>query len=109
MLIFRNSVKMFAVALLLFTMSCTVFSQSVDSLKRQALDGDAVAQNNLAIAYSMGDGSVAPDYAQAVVWFRKAADQGNAGAQMNLGFAYHMGRGGDAGRCTGCRLVSQSR
>ncbi|MEO2191509.1 MAG: tetratricopeptide repeat protein, partial [bacterium] len=61
-------------------------------LRVDAQAGDAVAQNNLGVAYFSGAG-VPQDYAQAVSWWRKAADQGHAGAQNNLGVAYRYGQG----------------
>ena len=54
--------------------------------------GDAIAQNNLGVAYENGHG-VERDYAEAVKWYLEAAKQGNATAQCNLGLAYDHGRG----------------
>jgi TPR repeat protein len=54
--------------------------------------GTAIAQHNLGVKYSKGEG-VPKDYAEAVRWYRKAADQGNAGAQHNLGLMYYNGQG----------------
>src|SRR5258706_8814043 len=57
-----------------------------------ANDGDAVAQYNLGLMYTTGQG-VSQDYAMAAIWFRKAAKQGYAFAQSNLGVLYRDGRG----------------
>ena len=57
-----------------------------------AEQGDAVAQNNLGVMYSKGEG-VTQDYAEAVKWFRKAAKQGYSGAQLNIGYMYDQGQG----------------
>ena len=61
-------------------------------LRPPANQGDAVAQYNLALMYSRGDG-VPQSYAEAVKWFRLAADQGNINAQLNLGNKYAVGVG----------------
>ncbi len=57
-----------------------------------ANDGDAVAQYNLGLMYTTGQG-VSQDYVMAAIWFRKAAEQGYALAQSNLGVFYRDGRG----------------
>ena len=46
--------------------------------------GNAVAQHNLGIMYSLGHG-VPLDYTAAVSWYRKAADQGYAQCQYKFG------------------------
>ena len=63
-----------------------------DETKAAAEQGDAVAQNNLAVMYALGDG-VPENDAEAVKWYRKAADQGHAIAQSNLGAMYEKGNG----------------
>jgi hypothetical protein len=45
-----------------------------------AEQGHAIAQNNLGMCYSYGNG-VTQDYTKAVRWFRLAAEQGDADAQ----------------------------
>ena len=50
---------------------------------KAAEQGDAAAQNNLAIMYQLGNG-VRQDYRQARSWYEKAAEQGDAAAQTNL-------------------------
>lgn len=57
-----------------------------------AEQGDAVAQKNLGIMYSRGEG-VPQDHAEAEKWYRRAAEQGDAGAQNNLGVMYAQGKG----------------
>ena len=54
--------------------------------------GDARAQYYVGEIYEKGLG-IAPDYAQAAVWYRKASEQGLAQAQINLGFLYEKGLG----------------
>lgn len=58
-----------------------------------AMQGHAVAQYNLGLLYSNGQG-VPKDDAQARQWYEKAAVQGHAIAQVNLGGLYDYGRGG---------------
>jgi TPR repeat protein len=43
--------------------------------------------------YMNGQGGLAKDNAQAMIWYRKAADAGVALAMNNLGFMYQNGRG----------------
>ncbi len=62
------------------------------ALRQRADQGDAAAQFDLGIKFSLGDG-VPQDWSQAAWWFRKAADQGLAVAQGNLGGLYDRGRG----------------
>jgi TPR repeat protein len=57
-----------------------------------ALQGDAVAQYNVAIMYRKGEG-VAQDYKEAVRWYQSAAQQGIAKSQFNLGIMYEQGWG----------------
>ena len=60
---------------------------------RKAADlGDSLAQYNLGVCYSNGQG-VEKDETRAFFWFQKAAEQGLAGAQFNLGVYYDKGKG----------------
>ena len=52
-------------------------------LTELAEQGDALAQNNLGVAYANGEG-VAEDDEEAVKWYRKAAEQGQADAIETL-------------------------
>ncbi len=54
---------------------------------------DAVAQFNLGVMYSEGQG-VPQDHAKAVHYYRLAAEQGNPQAQYNLGLSYADGDDG---------------
>ncbi len=60
--------------------------------KASANQGDAVAQFNLGLDYTKGQG-VPQDYAEAAKWFRKSAEQGQAAAQTGLGELYSGGKG----------------
>jgi len=57
-----------------------------------AEQGDAQAQNNLALMYDFGEG-VLQDYQTAVKWYTLAAEQGLAKSQYNLGISYAKGEG----------------
>ena len=57
-----------------------------------AQQGDASAQNELAIAYSEGLG-IKPSQVKAVYWFRKRAEQGYVLGVCNLGLHYGRGAG----------------
>ena len=63
--------------------------------RRAAEQGDAAAQNNLAICYENGQG-VEQDNEEAVKWYRKAAEQDYFLAQVQL-IIYYFHLGGDKG------------
>ena len=67
-------------------------SKDSASFRKAAEQGDASAQNQLAICYAEGKG-VPKDDVEAVTWFRKAAEQGAAEAQYNLAMCYAEGTG----------------
>ncbi len=54
--------------------------------------GNAEAQYRLGVMYAEGRG-VAPNDAEAALWFERAADQGEPMAQYNLGASYAEGTG----------------
>jgi TPR repeat protein len=60
-----------------------------------ALQGNAVAQNNLGGLYRDGKG-VPRDYAKAARWFAAAAAQGNSAGMYNLGLMLERGQGMNA-------------
>ena len=65
-------------------------SQSVESLKAQAKDGNAEAQYELAKAYISGQG-IAKDVKQGMEWLEKSAVLEHAGAQDALWVMYRKG------------------
>jgi TPR repeat protein len=66
------------------------YATALREFRPLAMKGDAVAQNNLGLIYSKGQG-VPQDYAEAAKLFRKAVEQGYAKAQNNLGAMYNWG------------------
>jgi len=54
--------------------------------------GDAAAQYRLGVMYAEGRG-IAPNDAEAALWFERAAEQGEPMAQYNLGASYAGGTG----------------
>ena len=62
------------------------------SIRAEAEQGDAKAQNKLGAYYQLGL-NVEQDDIEAVKWFRLAAVQGEGEAQFNLGEMYENGRG----------------
>lgn len=80
----------FVICCLLLLSGCQG-QQSLDP-RTAAEQGDAEAQNNLGIMYTLGDG-VEQDFGQAAECFRRAAEQGYAEAQNNLGVSYRDGKG----------------
>ena len=57
-----------------------------------AQSGDPAAQYRLGVLYAEGKG-VAPNDAEAALWFERAAEQGEPMAQYNLGASYVEGTG----------------
>ena len=57
-----------------------------------AQNGNASAQNNVALMLAQGQG-VGKDATNAVEWWKRAAAQGLADAQSQLGFCYSFGEG----------------
>jgi TPR repeat protein len=68
------------------------FLMDIAALRRAAEQGDATAQNYLAVRYENGVG-VAQDVRIAAMWFRRAADQGLPEAQFRLGQLCKTGNG----------------
>ena len=68
------------------------YAEAMRLFTRQAVAGDAGAQNSVGVLYYMGLG-VPRDMQKAAVWFRKAAEARFPKAQFNLGIMYHNGYG----------------
>jgi hypothetical protein len=68
------------------------YATAVRLWRSLAEKGDAVAQYNLGLIYTNGQG-VRQDDAAAASWYRKAAEQGYPAAQFKLGSMYFDGRG----------------
>ena len=69
-----------------------VIGQGVGEMRKQAEQGDASAQYNLALMYFLGE-AIPLDYKEAFRWFRASAVQGNSSAQGSLGAMYRKGLG----------------
>jgi TPR repeat protein len=67
-------------------------SDAIANLQRDALNGDAMAQHDLALAYVNGRG-VPQNYEIAAGWFEKAANAGLERAQFNLAVLYENALG----------------
>ena len=66
-------------------------TQDIEQLRKDAEQGDVIAQYNLGVMYATGEG-VSQDDKEAVKWLRLAAEQGYSIAQYNLGVMYAEGR-----------------
>jgi hypothetical protein len=64
----------------------------IQTLRRQAQDGDAAAAFTLGMAYESGH-FVSQSCAKATTWVKKSAKEGNAAAEYNLGLRYRYGDG----------------
>lgn len=68
------------------------YQGALEEYQRFADQGDASAQCNLGVMYSLGLG-VEQSYFKAMGWYAEAARRGSAKAQANLGWMYGTGRG----------------
>jgi uncharacterized protein len=57
--------------------------EQLESLRKAAAQGDAVAQLIMGHRYDNGEG-IAQDYAEAVKWYRKSAEQDHVLGQSTL-------------------------
>jgi len=62
-------------------------------IQKQAMAGDAVAQNKLARMYALGQGGLKQNSAEAAKWFRRSASQGYPRSEYNMGMIYSRGEG----------------
>jgi TPR repeat protein len=69
-------------------------AQRLPQLQRDARQGNAAAQHNLAVFYRDGRGGLAKNEVEAARLFKLAAAQGDVNAQVGLGAFYSTGRGG---------------
>lgn len=69
-----------------------VLAQSIQTLRAEAIKGDAKAESKVGVDYYFGRG-LPQNYAKAAYWYRLAAHQGFAEAENNLGVAYDLGQG----------------
>lgn len=85
--------KYLSIIILLIVSTATSYSDvDLDSLKKQASDGDVTAQFRLGELHKKGK-EVSQDYTLAAIWYRKAAEAGNAEAQYSLAEMYSEGKG----------------
>ncbi len=66
-------------------------SQSIEALKQRAINGDSVAQYQLAMRYRDGAWGVDADPKLALSWLRQASERGNPVAMTTLADAYEQG------------------
>lgn len=66
------------------------YRKAMKLLKPLAQEGDAKAQEMVAIMYDFGNG-VAKDSVEAMSWYEKSAKQGNVSLQHDLGIRYFKG------------------
>ena len=66
--------------------------EGIDLIKKNAENGDAKAQYDLALIYEYGK-EVLTDKNQALYWYEKSANHNFAPAQFVVGSAYEMGKG----------------
>lgn len=85
-----NVVLIWAVAVVLWFPLASSQTQDFAALHKQAKEGNAEAQYEVAKAYYTGTG-VAKDLKQGLAWLRKSADQGHPGAEFALAILYRKG------------------
>src|ERR1051326_4761996 len=69
-------------------------AQAVGWYRKAAEQNHALAQYNLAVAYTKGEG-VPREPFEAAVWYHRAAAQGVVAAMVNLAILYERGEGVD--------------
>jgi len=72
--------------------SCFEKPIDIDDCQVKAEQGYVLAQFNLGLMYTQGQG-VLQDYKESFKWYTKAAEQGHVLAQYNLGVMYYNGQG----------------
>lgn len=102
-----KSLPVHAVGILLFLSGCGE-SPKITKLRREAEQGNEVAQFKLGEAYANGDG-VPIDEKAAAAWYRAAADQGHLIAQLGLAAAYHQGKGVPRNTMLACMWLNIAR
>ncbi len=78
------------VIIFLFLIGTLLFAQDFEEVKRNAEQGNSVAQFSLGLMYFNGDG-VPVNKREAFKWFKRSAEQGNPIAQGSLGLMYYNG------------------
>lgn len=58
----------------------TEFNEAFAACRQKAVDGDAVAQKNLAYMFYFGNNKIKQDIPQAIEWFKSSAIAGNQSA-----------------------------
>jgi uncharacterized protein len=86
-----RTLAVFAVILLL-AVAVNAQDSNIGELRKKADAGDAKAQNELGVAYRMGDG-IARNKQEALKWYLMSARQAFSDAMFNLGTAYYNGDG----------------
>ena len=74
-------------------LSNSSLANTVDDIKQQAEQGQALAQAKLASLYLLGREGLTKDDKQAAIWMEKAANQGLLDAQVALAAMYDSGVG----------------
>ncbi|MHB1661286.1 MAG: hypothetical protein ACYCSQ_09135 [bacterium] len=64
------------------------YGVSISTLRSEAVQGNAAAEDNLGDAYEYGY-DIPKDYVAAAYWYRLSAAQGNMYAEASLAQAYH--------------------
>ena len=91
----KNPIRLAAIAFLGFVLLFVVGAAHAQfqEIQKQAMDGDAVAQNKLARMYALGQGGLEPNPLEAAKWFRRSANQGYPRSEYNMGMIYSRGEG----------------
>ena len=85
-------IKVFLMGCLLFAAQL-VSAETLEDIKQNAEQGNALGQAKLASLYLLGRNGVEIDNIQAVKWMKKAAEQGLVEAQVVVAAMYDRGMG----------------
>ena len=102
-----KSLPVYAIVTVLLLSGCSESSE-IAKLRREAEQGNDVAQFKLGKAYDNGDG-VPADKTKAALWYRAASDQGHLMAQLSLAAAYYQGKGVPRNMMLACMWLNIAR
>ncbi len=84
-----------------------MMSAEIETLLREAQEGDAEAQYKLGIAYCTANG-VEEDFTEAAKWFQKAVDQNFLPAKRELGIMHLTGEGVEIDAAIAYSMISEA-
>jgi TPR repeat protein len=85
------NIRRFSIVALFVLLTSPCLADSVGDVRKQAEEGDVIAQYNLGYMYENGE-DVPMDFKKAAYWYGKAAEQYDEDAKHNLKMMYSKGK-----------------